>query len=339
MGNKGNISIVASNGNVYAAWLNNDIIFDKLDFDSSLDRVAPVVTGPNNLVLYGEMGSEQVVTFDVSATDNVGVVSGPTCFQGMTIPIHSGSTITITGSSGHITCSATDAAGNVGYVDFGFSTSDRFDFNLPSECPADIRQWSGSNATPMTVTVNENEVTTSITMDWLGLGDITSKFVYHQNGQTVKVVDVPAPTNDYPTFTDTSTFSPGEYTIFACLFNNYTGGLGGNTYDNEPVTRFAERATFLAKTPEIVIPSWIKNNAGWWASDQITDSDFVLGLQWLITEGIMSIPPTEQGAASDNVIPSWIKNNAEWWADGLIDNFAFVTGLQWLITNGIMVIG
>ena len=87
------------------------------------------------------------------------------------------------------------------------------------------------------------------------------------------------------------------------------------------------------------VPAWIKNNAGWWASDQITDSDFVLGLQWLITEGIMSIPPTEQGVASDNVIPSWIKNNAEWWADGLIDNFAFVTGLQWLITNGIMVIG
>ena len=121
--------------------------------------------------------------------------------------------------------------------------------------------------------------------------------------------------------------SPGQISLF------------GNTYYNEPVTRFAERATFLVETPEIVIPSWIKNNAGWWASDQITDSDFVLGLQWLITEGIMSIPPTEQGAASDNVIPSWIKNNAEWWADGLIDNFAFVTGLQWLITEGIMVIG
>ena len=176
-------------------------------------------------------------------------------------------------------------------------------------------------------------------MEWLGLGDFTSKFVYQINGQTVKVVDVPAPTNDYPTFTDTNTFSPGEYTIFACLFNNYTGGLGGNTYDNEPVTYFAERATFLTETPEIVIPSWIKNNAGWWASDQITDFAFVTGLQWLITEGIMSIPPTEQGAASDNVIPSWIKNNAEWWADGLIDNFAFVTGLQWLITEGIMVIG
>ena len=52
----------------------------------------------------------------------------------------------------------------------------------------------------------------------------------------------------------------------------------------------------------------------------------------------MSIPPTEQGAGSDNVIPSWIKNNAGWWADGQIDDSSFVSGLQWLISNGIMTI-
>jgi len=91
--------------------------------------------------------------------------------------------------------------------------------------------------------------------------------------------------------------------------------------------------------PEIVIPSWIKNNAGWWASNQIDDGTFVSGLQWLISNGIMNIPPTEQGAGSDDVIPGWIKNNAGWWADDLIDDRNFVTGLQWLITNGIMVIG
>ena len=94
-----------------------------------------------------------------------------------------------------------------------------------------------------------------------------------------------------------------------------------------------------AAAEEIVIPSWIKNNAGWWASNQIDDRSFVSGLQWLISNGIMNIPPTEQGAGSDDVIPSWIKNNAGWWADDLIDDRNFVTGLQWLITNGIMVIG
>ena len=86
------------------------------------------------------------------------------------------------------------------------------------------------------------------------------------------------------------------------------------------------------------IPSWIKNNAGWWADGQIDDGSFVSGIQWLISNGIMTIPPTEQGAGSDNVIPSWIKNNAGWWADGQIDDNAFVSGLQWLISNGIMTI-
>ncbi len=50
----------------------------------------------------------------------------------------------------------------------------------------------------------------------------------------------------------------------------------------------------------------------------------------------MTIPPTEQGAGSNNVIPDWIKSNAGWWADGQIDDDSFVSGLQWLISNGIM---
>jgi hypothetical protein len=38
------------------------------------------------------------------------------------------------------------------------------------------------------------------------------------------------------------------------------------------------------------IPSWIKNNAGWWADGSIDDSSFVQGIQFLIQEGIMKIP-------------------------------------------------
>ena len=37
------------------------------------------------------------------------------------------------------------------------------------------------------------------------------------------------------------------------------------------------------------IPSWIKNNAGWWANGQISDKDFVSGIQYLIENGIMKI--------------------------------------------------
>ena len=87
---------------------------------------------------------------------------------------------------------------------------------------------------------------------------------------------------------------------------------------------------------EIEIPAWIKNNAGWWAEGRIGDSDFVSGIQFLITEDIMTIPPTESGSGSSQPIPAWIKNNAGWWAEGRIGDSDFVSGIQFLITEGIM---
>ena len=77
----------------------------------------------------------------------------------------------------------------------------------------------------------------------------------------------------------------------------------------------------------IQIPPWIKNNAEWWAAGQIDDQAFVQGIQFLIKENILKIPPTAQGSDSGlNEIPPWIKNNAEWWAAGQIDDQAFVQG-------------
>ena len=85
------------------------------------------------------------------------------------------------------------------------------------------------------------------------------------------------------------------------------------------------------------IPDWVKNNAGWWADGQIDDNSFVQGIQFMIKEGIMKIPVTEQGSGSqDNEIPDWVKNNAGWWADGQIDDNSFVQGLQFMIKVGLM---
>ena len=90
---------------------------------------------------------------------------------------------------------------------------------------------------------------------------------------------------------------------------------------------------------EIQIPSWIKNNAGWWATNQIDDSSFLLGIQYLIKEGIMVIPSIETSeSAGSQKVPGWIKNNAGWWADGQIDDGSFVSGIQWLISNGIIIV-
>ncbi len=43
----------------------------------------------------------------------------------------------------------------------------------------------------------------------------------------------------------------------------------------------------FSSEPEI--PSWIKSNAGWWADDQIDDTTFIQGIQYLITNGILQV--------------------------------------------------
>ncbi len=40
------------------------------------------------------------------------------------------------------------------------------------------------------------------------------------------------------------------------------------------------------------IPEWIKSNAGWWSEDLITEKEFIDGLQWLISNGIIQVTET-----------------------------------------------
>ena len=90
---------------------------------------------------------------------------------------------------------------------------------------------------------------------------------------------------------------------------------------------------------ETSIPAWIKNNAGWWATDQIDDSSFLKGIQYLIKEGIIIIPPTEATESTGSQeVPAWIKNNAGWWATDQISDLSFLQGIQYLVQNGIIVV-
>jgi len=90
--------------------------------------------------------------------------------------------------------------------------------------------------------------------------------------------------------------------------------------------------------PQIVLPDWIKSNAGWWASDQITDTEFADGIEFMIKEGFIKIPPTETSETAESGIPDWVKNNAEWWSQDQITDKDFVNGLQFLVSNGIIVV-
>jgi len=39
-----------------------------------------------------------------------------------------------------------------------------------------------------------------------------------------------------------------------------------------------------------IVPSWIKNTAGFWVNDQVSDTEFINALQFMITNGIIQIP-------------------------------------------------
>ena len=86
----------------------------------------------------------------------------------------------------------------------------------------------------------------------------------------------------------------------------------------------------------ISIPSWVKNNAGWWANGSMNDSDFIKGIQYLIKHGIIQVPHDISVKSSSESIPAWVKHSAGWWADGTISNEEFVKGIQWLISSGII---
>jgi hypothetical protein len=88
---------------------------------------------------------------------------------------------------------------------------------------------------------------------------------------------------------------------------------------------------------EISIPDWVRNSAGWWASNQIPDSDFASGIEYMIKEGIIKVTLTNNGQNTENaIIPDWVRNNAGWWSERLISDEEFANGLQYLIENGII---
>ncbi|KAG2472406.1 MAG: TPR repeat-containing protein [Nitrosopumilales archaeon] len=86
------------------------------------------------------------------------------------------------------------------------------------------------------------------------------------------------------------------------------------------------------------IPTWVKNNAGWWGVGIIGDSDFITGIKYLIENDIIVIDPPESSGLTSEPIPIWIKNNAKWWAADQISNEDFLSGIFFMIQNGIMII-
>ena len=97
---------------------------------------------------------------------------------------------------------------------------------------------------------------------------------------------------------------------------------------------------------ETQIPYWIKDVAGWWANNEISEKEFLDGLTYLINNNIISIHFMPCGGAAAiaaldptleaKLIPDWLKNNAGWWATDQIEDTDFITGIEYLIKKEII---
>jgi len=97
-----------------------------------------------------------------------------------------------------------------------------------------------------------------------------------------------------------------------------------------------KKPDFLQKLEERTIPYWVKNNAGWWSDDKISDVDFITGIEYLIKNKIINLSSQNINENSSDVIPAWIKNNAGWWSAGKISDGDFLSGIKYLIENSII---
>ena len=83
------------------------------------------------------------------------------------------------------------------------------------------------------------------------------------------------------------------------------------------------------------VPDWVKNTAGWWATDAISEIEFVNAIEFLVNENIIQVSVIQTSETSQGV-PDWVKNTAGWWATDAISEIEFVNAIAYLIKNGII---
>jgi len=122
---------------------------------------------------------------------------------------------------------------------------------------------------------------------------------------------------------------------------------------------------------EVLLPSWIKNLAVWWAEDKISDQDFVYTLQYLVQKHLLVIPKpkiiepecgpglvleetTNECVIQNNsephgifvdavdehqkIVLSMIKVTTLWWGQDKISDEDFINALQYLVENKIIIL-
>ena len=139
-----------------------------------------------------------------------------------------------------------------------------------------------------------------------------------------------------PGFKFSHTFLESGTYPYYCLYHPWQTGeivVEGISVVEEDTT---DSLVIPETSTEIKIPSWIKDVAKFWCSDEINDKNFLSAIQYLIDNDVIIVPETSLVEGYAQKIPSWIKSNACWWSQDQISDQSFASGLEFLIENGVI---
>jgi len=86
------------------------------------------------------------------------------------------------------------------------------------------------------------------------------------------------------------------------------------------------------------IPDWIKTYAQNWATGEISDDEFIYGLNFMLQNKMIVISYSDNSSPVVDDLPSWFRNTAYWWATGLISQQEFINSIKYLIQEDVIVI-
>ena len=143
----------------------------------------------------------------------------------------------------------------------------------------------------MIISITENKDLPSITTTYslpssrsIEYVKITGSFTEkHEGALTLTIVKPDKSEEKLTTISRDGTFMTTMALTSESLQGNYQvfAEIGGNQI---PVFTFNVKDADSGK-----VPTWIKNNADWWAQGLITDDDFVKGIQYLVEQGIIQV--------------------------------------------------
>lgn len=86
------------------------------------------------------------------------------------------------------------------------------------------------------------------------------------------------------------------------------------------------------------VPAWVKLNADWWSSDQISDTEFLEGIDYLFEKAVITVPVRDTVQEPQWEIPEWMKVPSKWWYNEQISDDEFLNLVTYLVEQKIIIV-